>query len=194
MDEEVELGFARAALSYRETRYADALDELQSLEGFFDDGRVKPYEVSRTKAETLIVMGRSAEAIPLLESYATPPLNSIHQLERCWLFAAQLELGDRAGAKRSREILRSEDFLHTEPDRIALLQAAWFCAFVGEFDEAEFQLVRWAGVASTQRELPHLEGFLKTAGYLAQVGTRAREGGTWASELGRRVLFPRPTS
>lgn len=189
LDEDVELGFARSAASYREGLYADALDELEFLEGFVDAGRVNRYELSRSRAEVLIVMGKCSDAIPLLEAYVEPPLHSVHQLERCWLFAAQLELGDHVGAERSREALRADDFLRTEPERIALLQAAWFCAFVGEFGEAELQFSRWSRAASADNEHPHLRGFLKTAGYLAQTGSRPEAGAAWASEI-ERQFFP----
>ncbi|MBK8237815.1 MAG: hypothetical protein IPK74_19965 [Deltaproteobacteria bacterium] len=95
------------------------------------------------RVETVVVMGRSKQAIALLGPRIVPLANYESQLRRCWLYQAHHEAGERTNATQVLTVIRACMGTHSW----ASLVAAEFFAFVGELDLAEEAALSWARIA-----------------------------------------------
>ncbi|MBC8070757.1 MAG: hypothetical protein IAG13_20685 [Deltaproteobacteria bacterium] len=140
------------------------------------------------RVETLLVMGRLSEGYAVLAKRLERPREPGDYIRRCWLWAAQRELGLIDAAREELEWLDSDAHVATRNDPLCIFWGASFFAVFGELDIAERMLVRMLR-ARTMAEFctpDMIEGNTRL-GWLASRGVAGDAGAAWGEGLLDRV-------
>lgn len=183
-DASLELAFTEATRAYYAGDYERALCVLETearREGLPPRATV---DLAYSRMETLLVMGRHHEGHAALAHRLMRPRASGDYLRRCWLWAAQRELGLVDEARAELDWLDSDDHAATPSDSPSIFIGMEFFAWFGELAIAERMLVRMlrARTMIAWRAPDVIDGNTRL-GWVASQGPMGAAGAAWGEGL-----------
>lgn len=182
-DPALEAAYTRATRAYYAGQFDEALAILDAEMRRADLPHPDRVGLELARVETLLVMGRTADGYGELRALVGEHRSGAY-VHRCWLWAAQRELGLAAEARSELDWLDSDLHVATPSDAINIHIGMSFFAWIGELEIAEHMVVRMlrARTMAAWRAPDVIEGNTRL-GWLAAQGPAGEAGAQWGDGL-----------